>query len=66
MDHIKEAGRNIETETKKKLRDVDGHDLGDDVANARDEVKKDVANTRDRLEREVEEVDDNLDDDLDH
>ena len=38
MDQVKQAGREIETETKKGLRELDGHDLGDDIANAGDEA----------------------------
>ena len=39
-DEAKRAGREVETETKKGMRELDGHDLGDDIANAGDEVKK--------------------------
>ncbi len=65
MDHIKEAGREVEIETKEKIRDLDGHDLGDDVANAGDQLRKHAANIRDKVGRTVEEVDDDLDDDMD-
>lgn len=51
MDDIKRVGRKVETETKKKLRDLDGHDLGDDLGNAGDEIKKDLGNLGDDLRR---------------
>ncbi|MEX0626665.1 MAG: hypothetical protein WD402_08975 [Chloroflexota bacterium] len=52
MDDVKRAGREIETDTKKGMRELDGHDLGDDIANAGDEVKKDLGNLGDGLRRE--------------
>jgi hypothetical protein len=61
MDQLKEAGREVETETKKGLRELDGHDLGDDVANAGDEIKKDLGNLGDDLRREGREVGQELD-----
>jgi hypothetical protein len=64
MDQLKEAGREVETETKKGLRELDGHDLGDDVANAGDEIKKDLGNVGDDLRRKGREVGNELDDEL--
>jgi hypothetical protein len=51
MDDAKRAGREVETETKKGIRDLDGHDLGDDIGNAGDEVKKDLGNFGDDVRR---------------
>ena len=56
MDQVKKAGREVETETKKQWRDLDGHDLGDDVANAGDEVKKDLGNLGDDVRRGGNEI----------
>jgi len=64
MDQLKEAGREVETETKKGLRELDGHDLGDDVANAGDEIKKDLGNFGDDLRREGGKVGNELDNEL--
>ena len=64
MDQVKQAGREVETETKKGLRELDGHDLGDDVANARDEIKKDLDNIGDSLRREGRDAGHELDKDL--
>jgi hypothetical protein len=51
MDDAKRVGREVETETKKGIRELDGHDLGDDIGNAGDEVKKDLGNLGDDLRR---------------
>ena len=64
MDQLKEAGREIETETKKGMRELDGHDLGDDIGNAGDEIKKDLGNLGDDIRREGREVGRELDEEL--
>ena len=64
MDQAKQAGREIETETKKGMRELDGHDLGDDIANAGDEVKKGLGNLGDGLRREGREAGRELDEEL--
>jgi hypothetical protein len=61
MDQLKEAGREVETATKKGLRELDGHDLGDDVANTGDELKKDLGNLGDDVRREGREAGQELD-----
>jgi hypothetical protein len=61
MDQIKQVGREVETETKKQIRDLDGHDIGDDIGNAGDEVKKDLGNLGDDLRREGHEAEEELD-----
>ena len=65
MDDMKRAGREVETETKKGIRDLDGHDLGDDLGNAGDEVKKNLGNLGDDLHRGAHEVGNELDRKLD-
>lgn len=65
MDEAKRAGREVETETKKGLRELDGHDLGDDIGNAGDEVKKDLGNVGDDLRRSGREVEQGIDRELD-
>ena len=49
MDDAKRVYREGETRTKEALREVDGHDLGDDVGNAGDEVRKGLGNLGDDL-----------------
>ena len=61
MDEIKRTGREVETETKKQVRDLDGHDLGDDIGNAGDEVKKDLGNLGDDVRRGGRNVEDHID-----
>jgi hypothetical protein len=64
MDQVKRAGREVETETKKGVRELDGHELGDDIGNAGDEVKKDLGNFGDDLRRGGREVGDEIDEEL--
>lgn len=64
MDDVKRAGREVETETKKGMRELDGHDLGDDIANAGDEVKKDLGNLGDDVRREGREVGEEIDEEF--
>ena len=54
MDNLKQPYRDVEQETKKTLRDIDGDDLGDDIGNAGDEVRKDLGNAGDTARRETE------------
>jgi hypothetical protein len=61
MDDVKRVGREVETEAKKGMRELDGHDLGDDVGNAGDEVKKDLGNLGDELRRGGREIEGELD-----
>jgi len=64
MDQVKRASREVETEAKRGMRELDGHDLGDDVENAGDEVKKDLGNLSDDLRRGRREVEQGLDNEL--
>lgn len=60
MKDIKQTGRDIEVETKKKLRDLDGHDLGDDIGNAGDEIRKDLGNAGDEIRKDLGKAGDEL------
>ncbi len=60
MKDIKQAGRDIEVETKKRLRDVDGHDFGDDLGNAGDEIRKDLGNAGDEIRKDLGNAGDEL------
>jgi hypothetical protein len=64
MDDAKRVGREIETKTKKGIRELDGHDLGDDIGNAGDEMKKELGNVGDDLRRRGREVEHEVDRDL--
>ena len=65
MTDIKKTAREIETETRKRVRDLDGHDLGDDIGNAGDEVRKQLGNAgdevREGLDRAGDEVREGID-----
>lgn len=54
MDDAKRIYREGEQKTKETLRDVDGHDLGDDVGNAGDEIRKDLGNMGDDFRHEAD------------
>ena len=50
MDHdLKEAGREIGTETKKTARGLDGNQPSDHIKNAGDEMKKNLENLGDDI-----------------
>lgn len=49
MSQMNETYRDVEQDLKKVRRDIDGHDLGDDLGNAGDEIRKDLGNTGDAL-----------------
>ena len=49
MDSVKQTYRDVEVEAKKAMRDADGHDAGDDLANLGDEVRKDLGNAGDEV-----------------
>ena len=65
MDQAKITGRDIATETKRRIRDLDGHDLGDDVRNVKDEIGKDAGNLGDRIHEKGHEVARELDHEID-
>jgi hypothetical protein len=54
MNNPKEPYREVEQGVKKTLREVDGHDVSDDLGNAGDEIRKDLGNAGDDLHRETE------------
>lgn len=60
MDTAKQTYRNVETETKKSLRDADGHDVGDDLANLGDEVRKNLGNAGDEVRKNVGDAGDDV------
>ena len=49
MDDAKKVYREGEDKAREAMREVDGHDLGDDIGNAGDEIRKDLGNTGDDL-----------------
>ena len=60
MDDMKKAGRNIATETKKQARELDGHQLDDDIGNAGDEIRKDLGNAGDEIHKDLGKAGDHI------
>lgn len=54
MDNLKKPYRETEQDVKETLRDVDGHDIGDAIGNAGDEIRKDLGNAGDELRRPID------------
>ncbi len=52
MDDAKQIYREGETGVKKTGREIDGHDVGDDLGNVGDEIRKNLGNVGDDLRRE--------------
>ncbi len=53
MSTAKETYRDVKQDTKKILRDADGHDITDDVGNVGDEIRKDLGNAGDEIRKDV-------------
>jgi hypothetical protein len=60
VDDLKRAGRDAEVEAKRRIRDLDGHDVVDDVKNAGDEVRRDIGNAGDEIRRDIGNAGDEL------
>ena len=56
MDDAKKIYREGETRVKSAVREVDGHDVSDDIGNAGDEVKKNLGNAGDTLRRTADDL----------
>lgn len=52
MDDLKRIYREGEDKVKEGGRELDGHDVGDDVGNAGDDIRKGLGNAGDDLRRE--------------
>jgi len=55
---VKKVDRELEDKSREFGRELDGHDIGDDIGNAGDEIRKDLGNTGDDLRRGVDDVTD--------
>jgi hypothetical protein len=53
---VKKGYREVEDKARELGREVDGHDVGDDIGNAGDEIRKDLGNTGDDLRRSADEA----------
>ena len=56
MDDAKRIYREGEQKIKETVREVDGHDVGDDIGNAGDEIRKDLGNAGDDMRRANEDA----------
>ena len=65
MDDVKAGVREVENKTKEAVRELDGHDLGDDIGNAGDDIRKDLGNAGDEMRRSAAEVGDRAEDEAD-
>jgi hypothetical protein len=64
-DEMKRIYREGEETVKEKVRDIDGHQIEDDIGNAGDEVRKGLGNLGDDVRREVDETGDEFERDMD-
>ncbi len=51
---IKKPFREVEDKTREAGRELDGHDVGDDIGNAGDDIRKDVGNAGDDMRRDID------------
>jgi hypothetical protein len=53
---VKKGYREVEDKSRELGREVDGHDIGDDIGNAGDEIRKDLGNTGDDIRRGLDDA----------
>ena len=56
MDDAKRIYREGEQKVKEGIRELDGHDVGDDIGNAGDAIRKDLGNAGDDMRRANEDA----------
>ena len=49
MDDAKRAYRDVEDKTKEVGREIDGHQITDDLGNAGDDIRRELGNAGDEL-----------------
>jgi hypothetical protein len=55
---VDKVDRELEDKSRELGREADGHDIGDDIGNAGDEIRKDLGKTGDDLRRGGDDVTD--------
>ena len=65
MDEVKRGYREVENTAGEAAREVDGHDLGDDIGNAGDDIRKEVGNAGDQVRRSADDLADRAKDEVD-
>jgi hypothetical protein len=58
MDDFTKARRDVENDVKERIRDVDGHDIGDDIGNAGDRMREGLGNAGDDVRQETDRLHD--------
>ncbi len=58
MDQMEKTRRDVENEVKETVRDLDGHDVGDDIGNAGDRIREGLGNTGDDVRRSIDDATD--------
>jgi hypothetical protein len=54
MDDAKKLGRTVENKSHEVGRELDGHDVGDDIGNAGDDLRAGLGNAGDTMRREAD------------
>jgi hypothetical protein len=57
---VDKADRELEDKSRELGRELDGHDVGDDIGNAGDEIRKDLGNTGDDIRKNLGNAGDDL------
>ena len=53
---VKKPAREVENKSRELGRELDGHDVGDDIGNAGDDIRKDLGNAGDDIRRQADEA----------
>jgi hypothetical protein len=65
MDDVKRGFREAENKTREAGRELDGHDVTDDIGNAGDDIRKELGNAGDATRRTADDVGDRTADEAD-
>ena len=57
---VKKTYRDVEEKSREFGRELDGHDVGDDVGNAGDDIRKNLANAGDDIRRGLDDAGDEM------
>lgn len=57
---VKKTYRDVEEKSREFGRELDGHDIGDDVGNAGDDIRKNLGNAGDDIRRGVGDAEEHL------
>jgi hypothetical protein len=60
MDDLKSGYRGAENKTKEVARELDGHDVTDDIGNMGDDIRKGLGDAGDQLRRGADDLGDRV------